>query len=121
MKYTRSVFALLLVIALHSASFAQRIKFSQAERTIIRLQDERRGIDTIASYLDSKDEKVAWRAAIALANIKDTNSRSILIKQILKEVRPSVLNAIAFALGVMGPDIHSLESILDKRSGKPLP
>src|ERR1700730_12873381 len=99
MKYTRSVFALLLVIALHSASFAQHIKFSEAERTIIRLQDERRGIDTIARYLDSKDEKVAWRAAIALANIKDSSSRKTLITHLSKETRKDVTDAIAFALG----------------------
>lgn len=113
MKYTCIVFFLLTLCLLHSTSFAQHIKFSQAERTIIRLQDERRGVDTIARYLDSKDEKVAWRAAIALANIHDTNSRPALISHLAKETRPYVIDGIAFALGVLGPNALSANAIIE--------
>ena len=95
---------LLFLLCFESVSFAQLIKFTEPERRIIRLQDERQGADSILYYLDSKDEKVAWRAAIALANIKDSSARSGLLKRLMKENRPGVLDAIAFALGVIGPD-----------------
>ncbi len=103
----------LVVLFFHSLSFAQHVKFSEAERTIIRLQDERRGIDTITRYLDSKDEKVAWRTAIALANIHDTNSRHVLIRALGKETRPYVIDGIAFALGVLGPNAVSANAIFE--------
>ena len=44
MKYT----LLLFFILLHSAFAFAHVKFSEAERTIIRLQDERRGIDRLS-------------------------------------------------------------------------
>src|SRR5579872_2562926 len=96
--------ALLLLLLPFAASVSAHVKFSEAERTIIRLQDERRGIDTIAHFLDSKDGKVAWRAAIALANIGDTSSRRALVRQLSKEIRPQAIQGIVFALGVLGVD-----------------
>ncbi|MDP4231606.1 MAG: HEAT repeat domain-containing protein, partial [Bacteroidota bacterium] len=114
MKYFLILLSLAFVLSHSSDAFAQRIRFSEEERTIIRLQDDRHGIDTIARYLDSKNEKVAWRAAIALANIRDTSARSDLVNQLAKERRPSVFAAIAFALGVMGPDLRSFEALLQR-------
>src|SRR5436190_2277812 len=111
MKYSQLFFGFLFVTASYAISSAQHIKFSQAERTIIRLQDERRGIDTIARYLDSKDEKVAWRAAIALANIHDSTSRAPLIARIIKENRHQVIDALSFALGVLGPNPEAYRAI----------
>lgn len=114
MTHIRIKIIFFLLVCFCSSSFAQRIKFSPAERTIIRLQDERRGIDTIASYLDSKDEKVAWRAAVALANIKDSASRPVLINRLSKEMRPLVIDGIAFALGILGSDEKSFNVLLKK-------
>src|SRR5436190_9082050 len=114
MKYSQLFFGFLFVTASYAISSAQHIKFSQAERTIIRLQDNRQGIDTIASYLDSKDEKVAWRAAIALANIKDSGSRPVLVSRLLKETRHEVIDGIAFALGVLGADEKSYSALVKK-------
>jgi cyclophilin family peptidyl-prolyl cis-trans isomerase/HEAT repeat protein len=112
MKHTCIFFILSVVFLLHSTATAH-IKFTEAERTIIRLQDERRGIDTIEKFLDSKDEKVAWRAAIALANIHDTTSRGSLVAHLAKETRPYVIDGIAFALGVLGPDAISANAIFE--------
>lgn len=114
MKLTRIILFLFVASLLHSPSSAQHVKFSQAERTIIRLQDERRGIDTIARFLDSKDEKVAWRAAIALANIHDTNSRPVLLSHLAKETCQSVIDGVAFALGVFGADETSYNALVKK-------
>jgi cyclophilin family peptidyl-prolyl cis-trans isomerase len=115
MKYNRIIFVLFLVCSVHSLLYAH-VKFSEAERTIIRLQDERRGVDTIIKYLASPDEKVAWRAAIALANIGDTTSRTALVKRLAKETRPLVIDGIAFALGVLGPDAMSSNGLIEKTS-----
>lgn len=114
MKYTRPFFLSLFVFSFVSLSFAQHLKFSAAERTIIRLQDDRHGIDTIASYLDSKDEKAAWRAAVALANIHDTASRPALIRQFKKEKRQYVSDALAFALGALGPNTEVYRALSEK-------
>ncbi len=114
MNHFRNTFIIFLILGLSTLSFAQHIKFSDAERTIIRLQDERRGIDTITRYLDSKEENVAWRAAIALANIADTTTRHTLILHLSKETRQDVIDGIAFALGVLGPDKEAAEALLEK-------
>ena len=114
MKLTRIILFSFAISLLHSSSFAQHITFSPAERTIIRLQDNRRGIDTIASYLESKEVKAAWRAAIALANIKDSTSRPVLLNRLTKETRPLVIDGIAFALGVLGPDEKSYNALVKK-------
>ncbi|MEI8135124.1 MAG: peptidylprolyl isomerase [bacterium] len=104
---------LLLPILLVMPSVSRsHVKFSDAERMIIRLQDERRGIETIAKFLDAKEEKVAWRAAVALANIGDTNSRVPLIARLNREARPYVIDGIAFALGVLKSNKNSYAALL---------
>ena len=110
MTYIRLQISFFLLLYFCSLVSAQ-VKFSDAERTIIRLQDERRGIDTISRYLDSKDEKIAWRAAIALANIKDSTSVKTLLSHLTKEKRQYVIDAIAFALGVFGPNQQAYKAL----------
>jgi cyclophilin family peptidyl-prolyl cis-trans isomerase/HEAT repeat protein len=111
MRYSPIIFFILCALSLQTTSFAH-VKFGADERTIIRLQDERRGIDTIEHFLNSKEEKVTWRAAIALANIADTSARSALIHQLNQDIRPKALEGIEFALGVLGPDKRSYDALL---------
>ena len=101
MKVFIHVVILLLLIMLPIGAYTQSVHFSADERTIIELQDRRTGTDEIAKYLASPQAKTAWRAAVALANIGDSTSRAPLLKQLKKEKRPYVNDAIAFALGIL--------------------
>ncbi len=92
---------------------AQGVKFSKEEKTIIELQDKRTGIDEIAKYLSSPNEKIAWRAAVALGNIGDTTARPILIKRLPAEKRELVSDAIVFSLGVLGANSKSYKAVAD--------
>ncbi|MEP7233969.1 MAG: HEAT repeat domain-containing protein, partial [Ignavibacteriota bacterium] len=111
MMHIRITIVVTLLLSLASKSTAQKTLFDESERTIIRLQDDRRGVDTIVQYLSSPKAKVAWRAAIALANIKDTTTRKPLIAHLKKENPPSVSEAIEFALGVLGPNAEVFKAL----------
>ncbi len=91
--------------------FAQGVKFSKEEKTIIELQDKRTDIDEIAKYLSSPNEKVAWRAAVALGNIGDSTARPILIKRLAAEKRELISDAITFALGILGANTKSFKAV----------
>jgi cyclophilin family peptidyl-prolyl cis-trans isomerase/HEAT repeat protein len=90
------------------------VHFSPEEKKIIELQDKRTGVDEIATYLSSSNEKVAWRAAIALGNIADTTARPFLRKALEKENRKYVIDGIAYALGLLGVDGQSYSALSAK-------
>jgi HEAT repeat protein len=92
-------------------TFAQGVKFSPIERKLIEWTDAREHTDSIVSYLRHSDEKIAWRAAIGLANIQDSLTRPPLIKALREEKRESIQDAIAFALGCLGPNEASANAI----------
>ena len=71
MKYKVLVSASLFLAI--PVSFAQQT--TQEEREILYLQDQRSlGNGKLVSFLSSTDSKLRARAAIALANLQDTNS-----------------------------------------------
>ncbi|HET6512138.1 MAG TPA: HEAT repeat domain-containing protein, partial [Candidatus Kapabacteria bacterium] len=92
-------------------TFAQGVKFSPIERKLIEWTDAREHTDSIVSYLRHSDEKIAWRAAIGLANIQDSLTRPPLIKALREEKRESIQDAIAFALGCLGPNEAAANAI----------
>ncbi len=75
---------------------------SNAEKEILRLQDQRSLVDgTIVSFLSHQDEAVRYRAALALASIQDTSTIKPLLP-LLKDNSSRVRSAAAFALGEIG-------------------
>ncbi|MDP4289325.1 MAG: hypothetical protein Q8922_15530, partial [Bacteroidota bacterium] len=108
---TRFLIASLAILFSTQSSQAQ-VHFNAAERRIITLTDERRNADSLLQYLASPETRVAWRAAIGLANIGDTAVRPALIEHYATEVRDSVADAEAFALGMLGPNQSACEVIL---------
>src|ERR1051325_7892011 len=100
-----------LALLLFVAQAPAQVHFSKEERRIITLTDERRGVDTIASYLNSSNTRVAWRAAIGLANIGDTTVREKLLHDYEAESRDSVRDAEAFAIGMLGPNDQAYHNL----------
>jgi peptidylprolyl isomerase len=94
-----------------SSTQAQGVKFSPIERKLIEWTDAREHTDSLIAYLRHSDPNVAWRAAIGLANIQDTLSRPAIIKALREEKRGSVQDALAFALGCLGPNEASANAI----------
>lgn len=90
------------------------VRFSPEEKKIIELQDKRTGIEEIATSLSSSNEKAAWRAGVALGNIADTSARKFLRKALEKENRKSVIDGIAYGLGLLGPDEQSFTALASK-------
>jgi cyclophilin family peptidyl-prolyl cis-trans isomerase/HEAT repeat protein len=94
-----------LILALAVCSFWSTLsaqKLSPGEREILRLQDERSlGDGKLVSYLQNKDRRLRFRAAIALANIQDTSTVGSLVP-LLRDQDQRVRTATAFALGQIG-------------------
>lgn len=107
---SRILFFVLSIASIATVASSQ-VHFGKEERRIITLADERRAADTIASYLTSPNTRVAWRAAIGLANIGDTTTREVLRHAYENEKRDSVRDAEAFALGMLGPNDAVYRSI----------
>jgi cyclophilin family peptidyl-prolyl cis-trans isomerase/HEAT repeat protein len=75
---------------------------STEEREILMLQDQRSlGMGKLVSYLTHEQERLRYRAAIALANLQDTSTVRPLV-QALSDEAPQVRAAAAFALGQIG-------------------
>ncbi len=111
MRSVRAISFLLALLVVSHSLFAQKVRFNTEERRVIELTDSRTGQTEIAGFLSSKNEKVAWRAAIGLANIADSNSRPVLLEHLSSESRPYVRDAIAFALGILGPNEKAYEAL----------
>jgi cyclophilin family peptidyl-prolyl cis-trans isomerase len=94
-----------------SSTFAQGVRFNPIERKLIEWTDARAHTDSIISYLRHSDEKIAWRAAIGLANIQDTLTRPAIIKALREEKREAIQDALSFALGCLGPNESSASAI----------
>lgn len=94
-----SLGVLALVVA---GGLCAKVKFSPLERRLIQITDERRNADSLAMYLSSNDEAIAWRAAWGIANIGDTSVRPQLIARLAKETRPAIIDAVAWSLGTLG-------------------
>lgn len=88
--------------------------YSDAERRIITLVDEGRAADSVAMFLRDRNPDVAWRAAVGLANLRDTTVRSALIAAVRSEKRDTVRDAAAFALGVLGPNPSAAAALVDE-------
>ncbi len=114
-----AVLCSLLVLFFHAESFAGKVKFSALERKLIIMADERRNADSLAMFLADKDANVAYRAAIGIANIEDTSVRPQLIARLAKEGRPNVLDAIAFALGVLGENNEAYKALIKVSATSP--
>jgi peptidylprolyl isomerase len=106
----RSSLVVLVLLALGSALSA-KVKFSPLERRLIQMTDERRNADSLAMFLASNDEKVAWRAAWGIANIGDTTVRPQIIARLGKETRPTIVDVIAWALGTLGENSEAYEAL----------
>lgn len=115
----RLVVVLFLAALSLSTARAQRVTFSPEERRVITIADERRNPDSLLIYLSSANERVAWRAAIGLANLGDTLTRQGLIGRLKKEKRNDVRDAIAFALGVLGPNASVFDALQDVAGDQP--
>ena len=101
------------------SAISAQVHFSPDERRIITITDERRDADSLLPYLTSPTIKVAWRAAIGIANIGDTSIRPALLQYFLSELRDSVSDAEAFALGMLGPDNTTYQSLTEAASRHP--
>lgn len=96
---------LLLAIVLlfcDSNTLAQQIRFSPIERKLIEWTDTREHADSLLAYVRHPDEKIAWRAAVGLANLQDTLTRPQIITALREDRRERVQDALAFALGCLG-------------------
>ncbi len=117
MKY---LLAVALICSLASPNLVRsQVHFNEDERRIITLTDERRDADSLLPYLTSSNPRVAWRAAIGLANIGDTTVRDALIARFREEQRDSVADAEAFALGMLGPNGIALDALLNSLFARP--
>ncbi|HYM20831.1 MAG TPA: peptidylprolyl isomerase [Candidatus Kapabacteria bacterium] len=114
MKFITSHLVIIVLTLSAHPFYAQKLHFSSDERTIIELQDRRTGTDKIEKFLSASNVRVARRAAFALANIDDTLTRPALVKHLENEKRPAVIDAIAFALGVLGSNDNVYRALLDK-------
>jgi peptidylprolyl isomerase len=96
----RKIFCLALIVGVHSIQFAQFI--SPKEREILQLQDQRSlGEGKLVSYLRDGNERLQYRAAIALANIQNPVTIEALTISV-KDPSNKVREAAAFALGQIG-------------------
>jgi cyclophilin family peptidyl-prolyl cis-trans isomerase/HEAT repeat protein len=107
-----SLLALAALTLLVTTASAQH-HFTDAERRIITLVDEQRATDSVAMYLGDKNPDVAWRAAVGLANLRDTTARLSLIAALRSETRDTVRNAVAFALGILGPNANAATALAE--------
>jgi cyclophilin family peptidyl-prolyl cis-trans isomerase/HEAT repeat protein len=96
----RKIFCLALIVGVYSIQFAQFI--SPKEREILQLQDQRSlGEGKLVSYLRDGNERLRYRAAIALANIQNPATIETLAIS-MKDPSNKVRAAAAFALGQIG-------------------
>ncbi len=98
-----SLFLFLMLGTLVVRAQTRPLRFSDDERRIITITDERRDADSLLPYLTNTNARTAWRAAIGLGNIGDSSVRDALLAAFLAEPRDSVADAEAFALGLLGP------------------
>jgi cyclophilin family peptidyl-prolyl cis-trans isomerase/HEAT repeat protein len=105
-------FFFVLSLLFTAKSSGQTVHFSSQEKHLIQIIDDRRDPDSLEVFLNSSDSALAWRAAVGLANIGEKSSRKALIKQLASEQRPYVIDAIAFALGTLGPDSAATQALL---------
>lgn len=110
-SYITLSFVFLIVVFGDQSASGQAVTFDPIERRLIEWTDAREHADSLASYLVHKDPDVAWRAAIGLANLEDSNSRHRLISALEKESRPRERDAIAFAIGVLGENVLSTNAL----------
>ncbi|HET6402792.1 MAG TPA: peptidylprolyl isomerase [Candidatus Kapabacteria bacterium] len=110
MKYTLS--SLLVLLTLSSVPVRAQVTFNRDERRIITITDERRDADSLLPYLTNANTRTAWRAAIGIGNIGDTTVRAALVQAFLAEMRDSVSEAEAFALGLLGPDEKTYQALV---------
>jgi cyclophilin family peptidyl-prolyl cis-trans isomerase/HEAT repeat protein len=92
---------LLIAFALApTLGFAQ--KFSDAEKEILMLQDQRSlGNGSLIAYLANQNPQIRVRALLALANIQDTTTVSS-VASLLSDSDAHVRAAAAFAVGQLG-------------------
>jgi len=96
----RIILCLALIVYLYSVQFAQSL--SHEEREILQLQDQRSlGDGRLVFYLRDGNERLRYRAAIALANIQDPVTIEALTIS-MKDPSNKVRAAAAFALGQIG-------------------
>lgn len=120
MTFQRIFFAVVCTLLLSvSSAYSQQITFSPLERKVIEWTDARESPDSLIAYLRHSDEKVAWRAAIGLANLQDTNTREAIIRALREENRSSVQDAMAFALGCLGPNEAAGNTLLYQNNESP--
>jgi cyclophilin family peptidyl-prolyl cis-trans isomerase/HEAT repeat protein len=112
LRFTFFAIVALLSLAITIDASAQSVKFSPLERKLITWTDTRDGADSLVAYLRHKDEQIAWRAAIGLANIQDTTKREAIIQAMREERRDNVTDAMCFALGCMGPNEAAGNAVL---------
>jgi peptidylprolyl isomerase len=106
MRLKITVIALLL-----EASLAFGQTWSESEREILMLQDQRSlGNGKLITFLSSPDPQLRYRALIALANIQDASTDSSAVLA-LRDPDARVRAAAAFALGQIGGGI-SQDSLL---------
>jgi peptidylprolyl isomerase len=92
----------ILVALLLTASLAPGQTWSDAEREILTLQDQRSlGNGKLVSFLSRPDARLRYRALVALANIQDRSVDSV-VATLLRDSDGSVRAAAAFALGQIG-------------------
>lgn len=123
-RMIRSMLSILLLgvcLSLGSATtaHAQTVKFSPLERKLITWIDAREHVDSLVFYLASPVKNITWRAAIGLANLEDTTARGALAFVLGKELRLREREAIAFALGVLGPNKESMDALLHGAAATP--
>lgn len=120
MTFQRVVIAVFCMFALRvSRANSQPVTFSPLERKLIEWTDSRDRQDSLILYLRHENEKIAWRAAIGLANIQDTTTREAIIKALREEKRALVQDAMSFALGCLGPNEASGNTLLYQNTESP--
>jgi cyclophilin family peptidyl-prolyl cis-trans isomerase len=96
----KKIFCFALIVCVYSVHYAQPI--STEEREVLQLQDQRSlGDGKLVSYLRNGNEKLRYRAAIALANIQNPATIEALIIS-MGDSSSKVRAAVAFALGQIG-------------------
>jgi cyclophilin family peptidyl-prolyl cis-trans isomerase/HEAT repeat protein len=104
-------FAAFVPFGTPAAFAATGVHFSPVERHVIELIDAREPVDSLVPFLTDSDPHVAWRAAVGLANLGDTAARKFLIPRIKLETRDEVLDAVTFAIGILGPNAEAMDAL----------
>lgn len=103
MAVSRAIISLpLLMIALPCCITMESFPEKDLLNEIVILEDQRCSVPEIAPYLESPSLLVRYRAALALARLRDESAIPLIAKQLEFETDVTIVEVLLFALGQIG-------------------